>query len=310
MKILSLLLALCFVFGVPQIGMSAPRASIVATINSEMITALQLEKNVKLAVLAKGKDPKKIAPNERQDIEKTVLQDLIKESILVQEAKNQKISVSDKDIDAEINASVQRAGITKEAFYKDLAKQGYDEAFYREKIKNTLLTQRLINRNVLRKIIVSNEEVIKYYLANGGKILGKANVALIVYPDSETMDKYAEELIKDSDDFEKIAKKISVGPYAEDGGVFGELAVSDLAEPIQAAIQNLNKDEVSKVFSLNGSYAQAKVLSKSNSSDNPAEVMDPQLVAKIQDGLRMQKAGSKIEEYIAGLEKKAIVNIK
>lgn len=310
MKILSILLALGFVFIAPHAGSAAPRASIVATINNEMITRFELDKNVKLALLTKGKDPAKVSAEELKETEQSVIRDLVKESIILQEAKNQNITVSDKEIDAEIDASVKRAGITKEKFYGDLAKQGYDEAFYREKIKNTLLTQRLINRNVLRKIIVTNDEVLEFYLANGGKVLGKANVALIVYPSGEDMDTYAEELIKDSDDFESIAKKISVGPYAENGGVFGEMAISDLAAPIQTAIQNLEQDEVSKVFTLNGAYAQVKLLSKSTSSDNLSEIIDPAVVAQIQDGLRMKKAGGKIEEYIAGLEKKAIVNIR
>lgn len=310
MKILSILLALGFVFIAPHAGSAAPRASIVATINNEMITRFELDKNVKLALLTKGKDPAKVSAEELKETEQSVIRDLVKESIILQEAKNQNITVSDKEIDAEIDASVKRAGITKEKFYGDLAKQGYDEAFYREKIKNTLLTQRLINRNVLRKIIVTNDEVLEFYLANGGKVLGKANVALIVYPSGEDMDTYAEELIKDSDDFESIAKKISMGPYAENGGVFGEMAISDLAAPIQTAIQNLEQDEVSKVFTLNGAYAQVKLLSKSTSSDNLSEIIDPAVVAQIQDGLRMKKAGGKIEEYIAGLEKKAIVNIR
>ena len=89
-----------------------------------------------------------------------------------------------------------------------------------------------------------------------------------------------------------------------------EMAVSDLAVPVQSAIQGLDAGEVSKVFSLNGAYAQAKVLSKTTSSDNLAEIIDPAVVAKIRDGLRMQRVGNKIEEYITGLEKKAIVTIR
>lgn len=310
MKILSILLALGFVFVTPHVSSAAPRASIVATINNEMITRLELDKNVKLALLAKGKDPAKISAQELKDTEQSVIKDLIKESIILQEANNQNITVTDKEIDAEIEAAVKRAGITREAFYNDLAKQGYDKAFYRKKVKNMLLTQRLISRNVLRKIIVTNDEVLEFYLANGGKVLGRANVALIVYGSGEDMDTYAEELIDDSDDFEDVAKKISVGPYADNGGVFGEMAIADLAAPIQTAIQDLEKDEVSKVFSLNGAYAQVKLLSKSTSSDNLSEIIDPAVVSQIQEGLRMKKAGGKIEEYIAGLEKKAIVNIR
>lgn len=309
MKIITVLIALGFLF-TPDLSLASSRASIVATINSDMITALQLEKNVRLALLAKGVDPNKVNPGELKDIKKSVLDDLVKESILIQEAKNQNIDISDKDVEKEIQNSIDKAGISKEAFYADLAKQGYDEKFYKDKVKKSLLTQTLINRNVLRKIIVTDDEILEFYLANGGQIMGKANVALLVYPNGEQMDMHSEKLLDNPRRFEDIAKDISVGPSADKGGVLGEMAVSDLAVPVQSAIQGLDAGEVSKVFSLNGAYAQAKVLSKTTSSDNLAEIIDPAVVAKIRDGLRMQRVGNKIEEYITGLEKKAIVTIR
>lgn len=309
MKIITVLIALGFLF-TPDLSLASSRASIVATINSDMITALQLEKNVRLALLAKGVDPNKVSPGELKDIKKSVLDDLVKESILIQEAKNQNIDISDKDVEKEIQNSIDKAGISKEAFYADLAKQGYDEKFYKDKVKKSLLTQTLINRNVLRKIIVTNDEILEFYLANGGQITGKANVALLVYPNGEQMDMHSEKLLDNPRRFEDIAKDISVGSSADKGGVLGEMAVSDLAVPVQSAIQGLDAGEVSKVFSLNGAYAQAKVLSKTTSSDNLAEIIDPAVVAKIRDGLRMQRVGNKIEEYITGLEKKAIVTIR
>lgn len=309
MKIITVLIALSFLF-TPDLSLASSRASIVATINSDMITALQLEKNVRLALLAKGVDPNKVNPGELKDIKKSVLDDLVKESILIQEAKNQNIDISDKDVEKEIQNSIDKAGISKEAFYADLAKQGYDEKFYKDKVKKSLLTQTLINRNVLRKIIVTDDEILEFYLANGGQITGKANVALLVYPNGEQMDMHSEKLLDNPRRFEDIAKDISVGPSADKGGVLGEMAVSDLAVPVQSAIQGLDAGEVSKVFSLNGAYAQAKVLSKTTSSDNLAEIIDPAVVAKIRDGLRMQRVGNKIEEYITGLEKKAIVTIR
>ena len=52
----------------PDLSLASSRASIVATINSDMITALQLEKNVRLALLAKGVDPNKVSPGELKDI--------------------------------------------------------------------------------------------------------------------------------------------------------------------------------------------------------------------------------------------------
>ncbi len=309
MKIITVLIALGFLF-TPDLSLASSRASIVATINSDMITALQLEKNVRLALLAKGVDPNKVSPGELKDIKKSVLDDLVKESILIQEAKNQNIDISDKDVEKEIQNSIDKAGISKEAFYADLAKQGYDEKFYKDKVKKSLLTQTLINRNVLRKIIVTDDEILEFYLANGGQIMGKANVALLVYPNGEQMDMHSEKLLDNPRRFEDVAKDISVGPSADKGGVLGEMAVSDLAVPVQSAIQGLDAGEVSKVFSLNGAYAQAKVLSKTTSSDNLAEIIDPAVVAKIRDGLRMQRVGNKIEEYITGLEKKAIVTIR
>lgn len=309
MKILTLLISLSIFFA-PQISYAAPKASVVATINSEMITSLQLDKNVRLYMASKGINPQKVSASERRKIEKTVLSDLVKESVIIQEANNQNIKINDQALNAEIQNSIDKAGGSKEAFYANLAKQGYDENLYKEKVRNTLLTQSLINKNVLRKIIVTDDEILDFYLKNGGQITGKANVALIVYANGDDMDNNAEKLIKSPKNFENTAKEISVGPYAENGGVLGEMAISDLASPVQTAIQGLQEGEVSKVFSINGAYAQAKVLSKTTSSKNLSEIIDPNLVVKIRDGLRMQKAGNKIEEYISGLEKKAIVTIK
>lgn len=309
MKILTLLISLSIFFA-PQISYAAPKASVVATINSEMITSLQLDKNVRLYMASKGINPQKVSASERRKIEKTVLSDLVKESVIIQEANNQNIKINDQALNAEIQNSIDKAGGSKEAFYANLAKQGYDEKLYKEKVRNTLLTQSLINKNVLRKIIVTDDEILDFYLKNGGQITGKANVALIVYANGDDMDNNAEKLIKSPKNFENTAKEISVGPYAENGGVLGEMAISDLASPVQTAIQGLQEGEVSKVFSINGAYAQAKVLSKTTSSKNLSEIIDPNLVVKIRDGLRMQKAGNKIEEYISGLEKKAIVTIK
>lgn len=309
MKVFSLLILLSIFFA-PAVSYASPKASVIATINGEMITSRQLEKNVRLYMANKGINPSTVSAQERKEIEQTVLQDLVKESMIIQEAASQNIKINDQALDAEIQQSIDKSGGSKEAFYANLAKQGYDEKLYKEKVRNTLLTQSLINRNVLRKIIVTDEEIMNFYLANGGQIMGKVNVALLVYNTSEDMDKYAEKLIDNPKSFEKTAQEISVGPYADEGGVLGEMAISDLAAPVQAAIQGLEQGEVSKVFSINGAYAQAKVLSKTTSSKNLAEIIDPALVTKIRDGLRMQKAGNKVDEYITGLEKKAIVTIK
>ncbi len=309
MKILTLLISLSIFFA-PHISYAAPAASVAATINNEMITSLQLDKNVRLYMASKGINPQKVSAGERREIEKSVLSDLVKESIIIQEANNQNIKINDQALNAEIQNSIDKAGGSRDAFYANLAKQGYDEKLYKEKVRNTLLTQALINKNVLRKIIVTDDEILDFYLKNGGQITGKANVALLVYANGDDMDNNAEKLIKSPKNFESTAKEISVGPYAENGGVLGEMAISDLASPVQTAIQGLEEGEVSKVFSINGAYAQAKVLSKTTSSKNISEIIDPNLVVKIRDGLRMQKAGNKIEEYISGLEKKAIVTIK
>ncbi len=309
LKIFSLLILLS-IFFVPSMSFASPKASVVAIINGEMITSLQLEKNIRLYMANKGINSSNVSAAERKNIEQTVLNDLVKESIIIQEAANQNIKINDQALESEIQQSIDKSGGSKEAFYANLAKQGYDEKLYKEKVRNTLLTQSLINRNVLRKIIVTDEEILNFYLANGGQVTGKVNVALLVYNTGDDMDNYSEKLIKNPKNFEKTAKEISVGPYAEEGGILGEMAISDLASPVQTAIQGLEQGEVSKVFSLNGAYAQAKVLSKTTSSKNLAEIIDPALVTKIRDGLRMQKAGNKVDEYISGLEKKAIVTIK
>ena len=69
MKIITVLIALGFLF-TPDLSLASSRASIVATINSDMITALQLEKNVRLALLEKEKKNNKVINLEIKDIKK------------------------------------------------------------------------------------------------------------------------------------------------------------------------------------------------------------------------------------------------
>lgn len=290
---------------------ASPRAGIVATVNGAMISQLDLEKAINKELYVRQIN--KNSPNynqEKESLRSIVLNALIDEQIFLLEAKKQNITINPEQLDAEIASNIQKSGLSEENFYKELSKSGLTKKAYEQTVRNTLTLQTLIARNVLRKIVIPDEDVLAFYTANGGTMLADVEVALIIYPSVAVATKFGPDLQAGRVDFETTAKSVSVGPNAENGGNFGKMSVSDLAQPVQFQVQKLQQGQVSNIFSLGDQEAQIKLISKGEVGTKPLEVMDDATYQQILNILRQEKVGTRIPEYMQQLKGKAIVSIK
>ncbi len=290
---------------------AAPSAGIAATVNGEMISNLEIDKTVKQFLLSQNIKENSSKYSEMYDqVRAKVLQDMLNAKILFIEAKRQNIAVNDQELKQEIAQRIQSTGKSEKEFYSLLKKQGLSQKEFADKLRLELTSQRLINRNILRKIVVSQGEVLEFYQSKGGTVNGQVEVALIIYPSVHAALNHGDDLMKDADKFEEVAKTVSVGPNTDLGGNLGVLAMSDLAGPVQFQVQKLKPGEVSNVFSLGEQEAQVMLIRNIGGDVNISDVMDPAIYDQIENQLRQQKAGSKIAEYLDQLRDKAIINIK
>src|SRR5260370_23004520 len=94
---------------------------------------------------------------------KNLLRDLIDQSLLVQRAKDSAINV-DTDVIKRLDAIRQQYKFPDmETLEKEVIKTGQDFADVKTQIRNHLLTQEVIRKEVDSRIIISHEDVVKYY---------------------------------------------------------------------------------------------------------------------------------------------------
>jgi peptidyl-prolyl cis-trans isomerase SurA len=94
----------------------------------------------------------------------SVLNDLIVQEILLGKARDLKIELSDSELDTAYTEA--RKNIPDDAFQKELAGRNLTAADMREGLRRELLSQKVMQQEVLSKIAVTDKEVTDFFNAN------------------------------------------------------------------------------------------------------------------------------------------------
>ncbi|MBR6625340.1 MAG: SurA N-terminal domain-containing protein, partial [Mailhella sp.] len=131
MRILAISLACAAAIFAAQPVFAAPVSRVVAVVNGDMITSRELERAVKPEFIGQQIDPKK-SPEMADMIRKAVLDRMVNEKILLQQAEKDGIKVSDEQIDKALEALVAESGLSREAFLAKMEKDGLTEKMLRD----------------------------------------------------------------------------------------------------------------------------------------------------------------------------------
>ena len=206
-------------------------ANVVARVNGEKILRGDLEKKVeemKSSLASQGVDFESEQGREiEQKIETEALNQLINETLLMQQAEKEQVVIVDAQVNEQIDSLKQQFG--EEMFQTLLKQQNLTEEDLREQLKLQLTADALFKK-VTEDVSVSDSEVSKYFDENKND-LEEMKVAhiLISVPSSaaeseiKAAEEKAEELIqqiKSGEDFAQLAKENSADSQsAENGGV-------------------------------------------------------------------------------------------
>ena len=288
---------------------AAPLGSIAAVVNGEMITRYDLDNEVAAEAMRRGIDPKKAADAEKLDqLRRQILDGMINNIILTQEAKRMKVSVSDSEVENELQRILSQSKLTREEFNHQLQLQQTNEKAFKKRIHDGILRSRLLATMVGRKVIVTKEEVAQYYEQHHESFKSNQRVrfAIIVYPPTENAEKFAANISSGATTFEKVARSVSVGPRAQEGGDVGSVEWSDLDPSWQDRLSALTPGEVSPLFQVNGLKTQLKLLALESGSGQTLEEATPQ-IEKI---LKEPKLQERFVEYNEQLRKRAVIEIR
>lgn len=218
-----------------------------ATVDGEPITEKALDAEVaKLKLQSPSLFDKNSGGMDEGQIRSTLLDELIAQQLLSKEADAKKVSVTDAEIDKNIESL--KAGYSDEKQFEDALKTaGYTLDTLREQVKWQLLSTKLLERLVPASSI-SNAEAKAYYEKNKAsyKVAAAKRSSHILFAakDEETAKKVLKEL-QDGADFAAMAKKYSTDTAsAKNGGDLGWPTQAYVSE-FQKAVDKLGKGEMS-----------------------------------------------------------------
>lgn len=201
-------------------------AQSVAVVNGEKITQMDLYNRM----VQKGGD-------------ETLLQ-MIDERLVEQEAKRLGITVTDKEVDAEMDDLIARVG-GKEAFSAALVQYNIRLEDLRADMAMNVKTTKIVTRDMP----VDGDTLQQYFINNMREFDKREISARHILVDTEEKAKEVKALLDGGADFGAMAKEHSVEPGADQsGGDLGTFGRGRMVPEFENVVFNMKKGEVSAPF--------------------------------------------------------------
>jgi peptidyl-prolyl cis-trans isomerase SurA len=278
------------VFSVMLWGWATPASpaetcnKIIAVVNNDVITQLELEKKIKEMTGFSVEDLKRNEGPRFAETEHRILELLIDEKITEEKVKEFRITVSKSQVDATIKRMKEQNHWSDEEFIAQLQRGGLTLEKYQEKIRKELERMQLIEYEVRSRIIIRDEDIKAYYEQNtklftSAKKVRLAGIFLVLKrPDDrgeikEIQEKGEEilERLRRGEDFGDLAKKFSDGPGAADGGDLGMFDADQLDPQFRKIIDSLPEGSVSGLIPTSKGIQILKVTQKQVGKVKPLE---------------------------------------
>ena len=246
---------------------------VVAVVNTEVVTQLDLNEQVKVAVQQLRRQGTPLPAEEV--LERQLLERLITARVLAQSARETGVRVDDGQLQRALERIAQENKMSPEGFRKALESDGVNFNRFREELRNEIMIARLKEREVDSKILITEAEI-DNYLNNQQTQAGKDDEyslghILILVPEQaspeqiqaqrEVADKALQDL-KSGADFRQVSSGVSDAENALEGGPLGWRASSRLPQLFVDAVKPLKVGEVSGVVRSANGFHILKVLDK------------------------------------------------
>jgi peptidyl-prolyl cis-trans isomerase SurA len=286
---------------------------IVARVNSEIITQRQYDRE-------KAKIPEELAQQysgpelqaKINDEAQNLLRNLIDQSLMVQKAKDEDVNVETDLIKRLDQMRKQYNLATIEDLQKEAEQAGENWEDLKDQIRRQLLVQEVISRDVGSRLIVTREDVRKYYDQHKEdfKSAGVVHLEEILISgekykpeEAEKRANAAEAELKGGAKFSEVVKKYSDDPNADQGGDIGPQKMSGIAPSISAALSKLDPNEFTDPIKVRSGYIILRLKERFSPGIPSFDEVEP----RVQELLYNQRMEPKLREYLTQLRKDSYI---
>ena len=274
--------------------------AIVASVNGEPITLSDIEKvlgdNQKLTLDAASSDPEV----------RLVVEQLILERLIYEEAKERNLGVSDGEIERYIDEVTRRNRMDRASFEAALKKEGKTITGYKEQIKTEILKTKIASGFMQSGVAVSEDEIDEHIkeLPALNKSGAKVKLSQIFISTADRSEEAARREIEkaqteleEGSSFSTVAKSMSEGVEASEGGSLGVIPEEDLGMTIFDALFGLEEGEVTSIVTSENGLHLFKLEERFVQSEDDEEEVNDSLRGEIREQLKRRKLEERMQEF-------------
>jgi len=273
---------------------------IIAIVNCDVITQKDLNDFVSFMSMQLSKEYRgRELENKIQSMKQDLLDRLIEDRLILQEAKKNNITIDESRVKAKIN-EVRKRYYSDAEFKDDLIKQGLTQADIESRIREQLLMYEIVERMVKDKILVRPDEVTSFY--NG-------NIKQFV----STEEREAEAITLENEDLAKtISYELKAGKKLIDLATRYPLTINkltsrqgELRKDIEDVVFKLGISEVSNPIKIDNKYYVFKL-------DNiipPRQLSLSETQDRIRTFLFEKKMQERLTKWLDELKQKSYIKI-
>jgi parvulin-like peptidyl-prolyl isomerase len=294
---------------------------IVAVVGNDIILQSEMEERAKpyLGEAEREADPK-IKEKKRQTILREVLERMIDEQLILQQAGDLKVTVTQDDIDKAVEDIKQQNHINQEQLVEALKEQGMSLASYRQDLKRQITRIKVISIAVRSRVSISDDDIKTYYEQNvkstGVDRKVHASHIFVTIPDGATVQQveekraFAAQLVQKAragEDFAKLAREHSEDAATrKEGGDLGWFGRGALPSAVEEIVFNMEPGEVRGPIRAERGFHVLKLVDKKDEQVRPlAEVKE-----QLRTALFTQEMEKQTKNWLAELRKKAHIDVR
>lgn len=282
---------------------------IVAVVNGEIITLFEVNEHLKPYLNRfKGRE---LTSEDKAAIKRTreeLLNKMVEEKLLDQQVKMLGVTVSDTEVETELESIRNRNKLSAEQFEEQLKLEGLTLEAMKKRIGDDILKHRLLGFMVKRKVVVSDEEVREYYESNKSSFVkGKqVDLSVILSPTLDAAQELRSRILKGELTFADAAQLYSQGPGASQGGGLGTMQWIDIAPDWRDALVDVAEGGLSEAFDFKGFGAILKLNGVGGGDALPFEAVEKE----IRNTLYQRQLDVRLKEYMQELRSNAVIEMK
>lgn len=234
---------------------------IAAVVNDDAISFRDLEKRLRLVMASSGLPN---TPDIQQRLLPQVLNGLINEALMLQEAERIGVDVDQLAVDQGFAAVAQQNNMDAKTFSSMLKRGGVDASTLRKQIQAQLAWKEFVQRRLRSKVIVSERDIDDAYERIVSKIGSTEYLTAEIFlpADDEKAEKSAlqlarrlqQEIKSGKASFFKLAQQFSKAAGSEDGGDTGWLNETQMNPDFVKALEKISKNQITEPIKTTDGY--------------------------------------------------------